>query len=391
MNRLWLLVLALMFIGGFAFIIYTFGRDQSTAPIKEASSDVQASGDCVTCGAGDDTNRAGRGRILGEVVEAPLSGPFVAVAYREECSFCVVPIAIAARTLSDVQETCTDGPNVSLIVIPANQTQVESAQSVTRVLADSDPETSIIVAEETLGDWLATLATSLAPAVLAVDSSNMVVGGWLGFDPGHGNDLSSAIEIAAGCSHTSSATSTSISSALTAVIAGDMVPAWILDETGIRAKLPATLVFTDATCTLCQLMEPKLVSEALPEISNALTTIVVDSTASLEHIQGRTRTLEELAESSPIGALIDPQSFESVSFIPAIDTMDIAVPVYTDDTRSLVSALVGGVVPSSITIDAFGRVRDRIVFSSVDDEDLYLQRVTMASAALAAESSRREP
>lgn len=144
-----------MFIGGFAFIIYTFGRDRSSAPITEASSEVQASGDCVACGAGNDTNRAGRGRILGEVVEAPLSGPFVAVAYREDCSFCVVPIAIAARTLSDIQETCTDGPNVSLIVIPANQTQVESAQSVTRVLADSDPETSIIVAEETRGDWLA--------------------------------------------------------------------------------------------------------------------------------------------------------------------------------------------------------------------------------------------
>jgi len=69
----------------------------------------------------------------------------------------------------------------------------------------------------------------------------------------------------------------------------------------------------------------------------------------------------------------------------------MAVTVYTDDKRSLVSALVGGVVPSSITIDAFGRVRDRIVFSSVDDEDLYLQRITTASAALAAESPRREP
>jgi len=138
-------------------------------------------------------------------------------------------------------------------------------------------------------------------------------------------------------------------------------------------------------------MEPKLVSEALPEISDALTTIVVDSTASLEHIQVRTRTLEELAESSPIGSLIDPQSFESISFTPAINATDMAVTVYTDDKRSLVSALVGGVVPSSITIDAFGRVRDRIVFSSVDDEDLYLQRITTASAALAAESPRREP
>lgn len=385
------LVLALMFIGGFAFIIYTFGRDQGSTPIKEVSSEVQASGDCETCGAGDDTNRAGRGRILGEVVEAPLSGPFVAVAYREDCTYCVVPIAIAARTLSDVQQTCTDGLHVSLIVIPANQTQLESAQALTTVLADSDPETSIVVAEETLGEWLATLATSLAPAVLAVDSSNMVVGGWLGFDPGHGNDLSAAIEIAAGCSQTSSATSTSVPSALTAVLAGDVVPAWILDETGIGANLPATLVFTDATCTLCQLMEPKLVSEALPEISDALTTIVVDSTASLEHIQVRTRTLEELAESSPIGSLIDPQSFESISFTPAINATDMAVTVYTDDKRSLVSALVGGVVPSSITIDAFGRVRDRIVFSSVDDEDLYLQRITTASAALAAESPRREP
>jgi len=93
----------------------------------------------------------------------------------------------------------------------------------------------------------------------------------------------------------------------------------------------------------------------------------------------------------PLGSLIDPQSFESISFTPAINATDMAVTVYTDDKRSLVSALVGGVVPSSITIDAFGRVRDRIVFSSVDDEDLYLQRITTASAALAAESPRREP
>lgn len=381
----WILTLGLVFLIGFGLPMLLGGRQSNATSQAVGDGSSGETAMCEGCGDSPYAGESGHGRRFGEIVQAPMDGPFVSIAYRDDCVYCLVPVAVAIDALEQLRHTCPAAEKMPLVLFPTGVRTTVSEPTLLASLEGSRLSKSILWAVESASEWLDTLSTSFAPAVLIVNGSNKVVGGWLGFDPGHSSDLVTAIELSTGCREESGSEVPIIRSGLATTSEGDLVPTWVLDELGLSDKLPALVAFTDRTCALCQLMEPNLASHILPEIATDLTVMVVDSTASDEHLESRMSTLSWIGQSSPIGALLDLQEYEDGIIATGSRSRTWDVPVHEDGHRSMVTTLAGGAVPSALTIDLNGRVHSRLIYSANDTHDLYLERIISASAAVAAE------
>jgi len=389
MSRAWLFAVVAVFIATFAAVVYLVNRTNSNtraAPGSETAVEV-----CEGCGTDEALTRFGWGRIVGETVSLPESaagGPIVAITVRDDCTFCLVPVATVTLAVEQINLTNCPTPNtISLILIANREADLTAAQQVSQTIATSGlPHLTTIVTTDTAA-WRTAMATDISPATAVFARDSTVIGAWTGFDPGHVPDLMNAIHLAAGCALPPD--QLNIRSALATTTPGDQVPAWAMQELGLAAEnLPATLIFSDDNCPLCLEMKDQLLSDVIPRLQRDSTIIYIDSTPSAEFRQARIDHLETLKRGALDRAMErsfpDLNLFASQTITPAIQSASqTEAAMFSDSTRQMATSLVGGTVPSAVTLDTRGRVLSRLTFSAGETPAQYLQRLSTASAAAA--------
>lgn len=382
MQRFWLVLVLGVFIVTFAGLV-ALRRQAPGNSVSTSTSDSTSAAVCDGCGVAEGYERFGVGRVAGETVVLPDSapkGPMIVVTASEDCDYCTVPIATVALALEHLEgTTCSSTVRPSLVVLGAREADVMYAQS----LVGRVPSASIqATAEAKSAEWRSVLSTDIVPTTLVLDSEATVVAEWVGFDPGHGQDLMEAVRRAAACS---GLPATPLRSALSAVAPGDIVPAWILAETGLLNSLPATLVFSDANCSVCVLMQESALELLGDFEARGIRGVYVDASPSLEHLAARQNHMHALLE-TPFGsdlaaAFPDIGDMQSVySSTNGQSKGSEEVRVHFDGSRNVVTALVGGVVPSAVVIGADGRIQHRLVYRLGEAQPEYLDRLASAAA-----------
>lgn len=205
----------------------------------------------------------------------------------------------------------------------------------------------------------------------------------IGFDPGHGEDLVSAVQAVTGCS---TAAEGLTSSALAALVPGDPVAPWILDELEFLGRSDSTmLVFSDEDCSLCVQLRESLVELMLELEDHGVNTLYIDATPSTEFVAQRRRHME-LLTATYLGDEVRlrlPDFFSPADILarPSVASSIGGITTYQDWNRQISTALVGGTVPSAIVVGSSGLVENRLIFLAGETPEQYLQRLASAATA----------
>lgn len=377
MKKAWPVILLALFLATF------FGLIALRYLPRTDTTSVSAGATCDGCGIDEASQRFGVGRIPGEQVTLPDSvrgGPVIVITVTESCDYCAVPVATVALALDQLDHSvCPAATAPSLYILGPREVDVAVSQALANKL---DPLTIHAVAEVRTDAWRTVLATDIAPTTLVLDADAKVVAEWIGFDPGHGTDLVAAVHQAAGCVV---ARPEPLRSALSALAPGDLVPTWVLAEAGVLDSLPTTLVFSDDNCSLCIQIRDS-VTQRLSELERrSVGAVYVDASPSREHLVARQDHFRALAD-TPFGADLAEAFPDVLSDLPveagiSDATEDLGgIAVHLDSSRHIVTALVGGTVPSAVIIGSDGAIQHRLIYRLGETPEDYLFR--LASAAV---------